>query len=887
MSNLQTLYAKFWKCALQVNPWSYAQQYQGAGTAHGLSEDDYNAAIVDRCIKNDINVVGIADHGSVDGVEKLRGALHAKGIVVFPGFEIASTEKVHMVCLYPEGTTVNVLNQYLGALGLPGSGAKKTDPSKLGCLAIAELVEKQGGFWYAAHIMGASGLLRLQQDGGGLHHIWCDCDKVLAAQIAANIDAITEPEAQKILKNKNTQYKRDRRIALINSKDVRKPDDLDNARTCSWIKMTEPSLDALRLACRDPESRVRLSDEVNPTYYSRIERVVVKRGYLEDLQLDLSPNLNSIVGGRGTGKSTLIEAIRYALQLAPSNKDAKRAHDSIIDANFAKEKAGIEITLASYQQNGERYIVSRYHGDPAKVLDEHGKVLQLAPKDVLPRAEVYGQNELLAIVQNDEAKAELLSRFLPDDANVQEDLKVVRASLRKNRHEIDSLEAKVAEVTEKLALVPALHDKEKSFQKLGLDSELKQVKAREAQRAYVLAIGETLGSIEVAFEEFKRSLDEIDDPAPPTDTPEGVLDSFTTLLTEVETSVLKTAAEAETDLEKAREKYGEEKKAFDQQMSVGEQAFNQTVNKLPALKGKSVAQLAAEYRKVSSELVKLQPLGPQKTALEAKLLSLKSDRADLLQQLAQIHNDRWNSLGKAVKRLNKRLDGQLRINFEPGRVRAPLKDFLLSCGMEGVAEKRLAWIDDADRVSISELVSLISQGSDVLLGAFKKAGMQKQVADALVGLPGATIRALEELELPERMELLLNVSREGENYREVGKLSTGQQCTAILHLLLLDNPDPLIIDQPEDNLDNAFIAEHIVNELRASKTKRQFIFATHNANIPVFGDAEWIGVLQEEDGKAKLIASGSIDAPEVKVLAANILEGGREAFTRRREKYGL
>jgi ABC-type Mn2+/Zn2+ transport system ATPase subunit len=182
---------------------------------------------------------------------------------------------------------------------------------------------------------------------------------------------------------------------------------------------------------------------------------------------------------------------------------------------------------------------------------------------------------------------------------------------------------------------------------------------------------------------------------------------------------------------------------------------------------------------------------------------------------------------------------------------------------------------------------LIGKGSDALLGTFKKAGMQKQVADALARLPAAKVRELEELELPERMELLLNVSRESENYREVGKLSTGQQCTAILHLLLLDNRDPLVIDQPEDNLDNAFIAEHIVNELRTSKTRRQYIFATHNANIPVFGDAEWIGVLQEEDGRSKLIASGSIDASQVKELAANILEGGREAFTRRREKYGL
>src|ERR1022692_3868781 len=118
-------YAQFWKCALQVNPWTYAQQYQGAG--HGLTEDGYNSAVVEGCLKNDIQVVGIADHGSVDGLEKLREALEANGIVVFPGFEIASTEKVHMVCLYPAGTPVGKLNQYLGNLEAP-VGGQKTAP---------------------------------------------------------------------------------------------------------------------------------------------------------------------------------------------------------------------------------------------------------------------------------------------------------------------------------------------------------------------------------------------------------------------------------------------------------------------------------------------------------------------------------------------------------------------------------------------------------------------------------------------------------------------------------------------------------------------------------------------------------------------------------------
>ncbi|MCK2122940.1 hypothetical protein Xbuh_15245 [Xanthomonas axonopodis pv. bauhiniae] len=106
-------------------------------------------------------------------------------------------------------------------------------------------------------------------------------------------------------------------------------------------------------------------------------------------------------------------------------------------------------------------------------------------------------------------------------------------------------------------------------------------------------------------------------------------------------------------------------------------------------------------------------------------------------------------------------------------------------------------------------------------------------------------------------------------------------------MLLLENVDPLIMDQPEDNLDNAFIAERIVTELRSAKTSRQFLFSTHNANIPVFGDAEWIGVFTaaENLGCLGLEAQGSIDVPMIRDQVASILEGGRDAFIQRKEKY--
>lgn len=128
-----------------------------------------------------------------------------------------------------------------------------------------------------------------------------------------------------------------------------------------------------------------------------------------------------------------------------------------------------------------------------------------------------------------------------------------------------------------------------------------------------------------------------------------------------------------------------------------------------------------------------------------------------------------------------------------------------------------------------------------------------------------------------------------EIYRDLDRLFTGQQCTAIMHLLLLDNNDSLILDHPEYNLNNAFIADRIVSELRNAKLGRQFLFATYNANIPVFSNAKRIGILNVVDGEGSIPIEqqGAIDQTEIKKIAANILEGVKGAFNQRREKYGF
>ncbi|MGE3993601.1 hypothetical protein [Pseudorhodoplanes sp.] len=154
-------------------------------------------------------------------------------------------------------------------------------------------------------------------------------------------------------------------------------------------------------------------------------------------------------------------------------------------------------------------------------MDLRQGVLKLTPKDILPRAEVYGQNELLAIVQDANAKAQLLGRFLPDDVTARDELAEIETALSRNRQEIDNLEAKVADIDTKLEQLPAVLDREKSFKKLGLDAQLEQVKLREQMRAYAAESAAAIDAYESALETFSEQIAEIEIPDLPADIPAG------------------------------------------------------------------------------------------------------------------------------------------------------------------------------------------------------------------------------------------------------------------------------------------------------------------------------------------------------------------------------
>ena len=126
------------------------------------------------------------------------------------------------------------------------------------------------------------------------------------------------------------------------------------------------------------------------------------------------------------------------------------------------------------------------------------------------------------------------------------------------------------------------------------------------------------------------------------------------------------------------------------------------------------------------------------------------------------------------------------------------------------------------------------------------------------------------------------------NERPVERLSPGQRSSAMLPLIALTEKTPLVIDQPEDNLDNTLVGNMLVHILADLKEKRQIIVATHNPNIVVLGDAEQVIVLDPlSDSEGKCTHDGSIDIDDIVDSVVDNMEGGKEAFVTRHKRYGL
>lgn len=875
--------ARFFKCALQVNLSGYIK-YRGEQQV--LTEDDYNQQLLNAALEAGVEVIGVADHGSINGFEKVRDLFAQHDIVVFPGFEVASSEKIHFVCQFDESTPADLIKMHLGALGVNINHPEA--PVQKSALDIINYVNDKDGFIFAAHSTNDDGVLKRR-----MNHVW-QHKGLLAAQIPGSVEDLKNaPEViyYRVFKNRDVAYHREREMAAINAADVAKPEDIKKDGASCLIKMTKPCFASFKQAFLDSGSRVRLNSDKPQNYASAIERVRFVGGYLDGVDIEFSEHLNAVIGGRGTGKSTLLECIRFVFGLQPFGKAAKAQHDAILKNNLGNEKGMVEVKVRSAAMHGRQFTISRKYGNQSVVVDENDNISPYQPRDLLPGIELYGQNEIYEMTRDEQSRNQLIERFLEGE-HEQFDTAIAKvlARLKDNRESCERALSQKADIEAEVERLPKLQEQAKQFQTLGVDEKLKIIPKLEKEKQLKGRINEEIERVKEAIGTLKDSLPDtvfLSDASLSGLPHADVLIQQREILESLQTSLIQTLGQLEQLTGKTSVQLLPLQQQLIEKINSEEQALENAFKDIPASQGKTGRQIGAEYQTLLKQIEQIRPKQTALQSRQAQINELYSQRKKLLLELDQQTSARASAMQKSVKRLTGKLDQKVRLTLKSEGNRQVLVDFLSSCNLEGVGAKRLAWVLEGE-FSSTNLATTIRQGEAELTVGF---GISDTVVRALCRLSEHSLLMLEELVIPDTMAIELNVAH-GERdavFRSIEDLSTGQQCTAVLHLLLLDNQDPLILDQPEDNLDNAFIAERIVAELRRAKLSRQFLFATHNANIPVFGDAEWIGVLSVADNKGLILPEqqGAIDMPEVQKLAADILEGGKSAFNQRREKYGF
>ena len=877
--------AEFIRCALQVNPHHYDATFRGAGHDHGPAE--YTKAIVDTASALDVAVLAITDHNSVSDILEFRAASTGKNISILPGFELESTDGIHVLCIYSSDTAVDLMERFLGEFGV-----HDTEPSSSQCkenfASILSTVKKQGGITIAAHATDNKGLLRALH-GQARVRAW-RCEDLLAMQIPSAVDNLSQ-DLRQIVRNKNPDYERSYPVALLNAKDVAKPEDLSDSSATCWIKMSDvASCEALRQAFLDPDSRVRLNTDPLPEEHSELVALAWEGGgFLDGAAIHLNSNLNVMIGGRGTGKSTVVESLRYVLGLEPKGGESLKTHQEIV-RHVIRPGTKLSLLVRCRRPAQMEYTIERTVPNPPIVRDQDGKVLDLLPSDILPRIEVYGQHEISELTNSEDKLTSLLHRFIRPDESLSQRKAEVRRELKKTRQAILQASSELDDIDEQLADLPRLEQTLERFQEAGFENRLREQSLLVREERILATIPERVEVFREALETFRRELpvdatfvsaEALDDlpGASILSGAEEVLEQFSRELEDVARRLRAALERADKGIEQVRARWLERKRQVDAEYeSILRQLQKSAVD-------------GEEFIRLRRDIENLQPLSKRRALLERLVDEHMNRRRQLLAEWEDVKAEEFRGLSRAARKVSSELKDRVQAEVYSAGNRQPLFD-LLSDEIGGRLSETVAIFERVEDMSLPELVDACRRGAEHV---GKKYGLPLRQAERLAGASKSALMQVEELELPSTTDLKLNTAPAGEqpDWSALKQLSKGQKATAVLLLLLLDSDAPLVIDQPEDDLDNRFITEGIVPRIREEKRRRQFVFSTHNANIPVLGDAELILGLHasgEAFGGRAFISTehmGSIDSTSVRALVEEVLEGGKNAFETRRRKYGF
>jgi energy-coupling factor transporter ATP-binding protein EcfA2 len=847
-----------------------------------------------------IQAVAVTDHNTAEGIEPLLQAAGqvSEAPVIFPGVELTANDGTHLLLVVGPDCNEQHIDELLSKAEISVDQRGRQDArSRLSVEELLDLDCDRGLVIVGAHVNRPNGLL--VHDGQQRIKELCHPRLAGAEVDPAGMSDLTW------LDGRRTEVAR--AIPQLWCSDSHAFD--QPGRRFTWVKMTKPDLQGLRLALLDGAGSLQLKAKESPGDPNRhasyvIENITVQKakymGRPNPFVVTFNPWLNALIGGRGTGKSTLVDFCRVALRRegelnGGGDSSLRAAFDKRMRVPASRAEEGLltadTVVEVTYRRDGERFVLAwdeQGRTSPIARLAEDRRVPEEG--DVRERfpIRIYSQKQLFDLAKDPNAL------FLVID-----DTGAVRgAELARSRKEAEtkylslcaearSLRTQATELPTRRAALDDVRRKIEILQQGGHAETLNEYRLRRGQddtwTEVQISVHDGVAALTRAADALVvTAIDDRGDGSP----------SFVALKRaheQIRGAVLELQKTVQAAVEKARRQLDA--------AAAGPDA---------AIWRDAVAASERKYQNVTAQLAEAGIANPDEyrglleraAILEREIHTLEQRRvaADERDSEAAVELGSYRDLRAELTRR--------RTLFAASASTELIRVEIRGCAERGDCETFLRDTLGIDRFD-EDYRAIVRR---IAPTAATPSAWSYQYLDALVDELRALLAdpkkqwriedrrfetALRRLQ-PERLDRLglyapedaVDVSfrdpRDGANqWRTLSQGSPGQQTAALLAFVLGYGDEPIILDQPEDDLDSTLIYELLVRRLRDSKQSRQIIVVTHNPNIVVHGDAELVVSLEAVSGQTRIPFSGGLQEQKARDEICRVMEGGREAFATR------
>ncbi|MET3217376.1 UNVERIFIED_ORG: ABC-type lipoprotein export system ATPase subunit [Burkholderia territorii] len=837
----------------------------------------YNSNYVDALEKAGIGLGVITNHNKFDFDEfkALRKTALKKHIALLPGVELSVNDGangIHTLVVFSDEwiSEHNYINPFLTSAFEGKAPAQYEQENGRTSWSLLETIRKlesyhRDFFLVFAHVEAPSGLWA-ELDGGRLTELGQNevfRRRTLAFQKVRTHDGAGK---DKPCRTKIQSWLKNWYPAELEGSDPKCIAEIGRGKN-SYLKLGELSFEAVKFALSDP---TRVAREPLKHQASYIRGIHFDGGILDGQTLHFSPELNTLIGIRGSGKSSILEAVRYALDIPRGEKaQDTRYKDELIRHTLG---SGGKVTLTACDVYGQEFTISRIFREAPNVYLEGKLQPGVSIRETVLRRPIYfGQKDLSSTGEGFET--DLVEKLVGERLRVlRDEIEAQRQRVREaaqrwlklgNTAELKrDYEAQLTDANFRLKKFEEYGVADKLQKRLGFQQDAAAL-ARMWERAdnFVVALGQLIAEHE---DELRNATSYVSKQNP--DFFAAYYAEFSNLVAKVD-QLKRIEQEGRVIVDRLKSKRGEfegASKGLQEEFAQIERQLAQELKQTGMIAIQPDDFLAQQQRKTKAE---------QMLAALVRQESQQTSIRDTL--LAEI--DKLNELW--LREFNT-------IKAELDRVNAGHTALQIEADFKGDKEAAVGFMQQlfkGSNIRETTLRAVMENYADF-------GGLLRSLPEALAKA-GSTPDVFEKTFMQNLVEFITwqVPNRFVIRYRgkELKHHSLGQRASALLlYVLSQRQNDVIIIDQPEDDLDNQTIYDDVIKLLREMKPHAQFIFATHNANFPVLGDAEQVLACRYEDERVNA-QSGSIDARPVQGAIIDIMEGGKEAFNRRKEVYNL